>query len=247
MSLLKSLTTDNSIEDEKDILGGGGVVDSGAYPAVIKLAYASTADSGAIGITLHFELEGGRKFQTTEWVQSGNAKGNKNFYERDGKKFYLPGFLVVNSICLLTLGKELGELDTEEKVANIYDFDAKKELPTKVQAIPELHGQEVVLGLLKEIVDKTKKEGNEYVPTGETREQNVINKVFRASDGFTTTEIRANADEPVFYTKWVEKNTGQVVDRSSKDVKAGAPAGAAAAQSPERKKSSIFSNAQKAQ
>lgn len=246
MSLLKNLTTDSSIEDEKDILGGGGVVDSGAYPAVIKLAYASTADSGAIGITIHFELEGGRKYQTTEWVQSGNAKGNKNFYEKDGKKYYLPGFITVNSICLLTVGKELGELDTEEKVANIYDYDAKKELPTKVQAITELHGQEVLLGLLKEIVDKTVKEGNEYVPTGETREQNVINKVFRASDNFTTTEIRASADEPVFYTKWVEKNTGQVVDRSSKNAKAGAPAGAAA-QAPERKKSSIFSNAQKAQ
>jgi hypothetical protein len=90
---------------------------------------------------------------------------------------------MANSLCLLTLGKEISELTTEEKVLNIYSPDAKAEVPTKVQVLMDLLNQEILVGLIKQTVDKTAKDAaGAYQPTGETREENEIDKFFRARD-----------------------------------------------------------------
>ena len=47
-----------------------------------------------------------------------------------------------------------------------------------------------------------------WQPTGDTKEENEIDKFFRARDKMTTAEILAGAEEPGFYTKWGDKNIG---------------------------------------
>lgn len=64
-----------------------------------------------------------------------------------------------------------------------------------------------------------------YVPSGEVREENEIDKIFRATDGMTVAEIRANATEAVFATSWKDKWTGVTKDRTTKQA-AGSTAGA---------------------
>lgn len=235
MSFLKDLITDESIASEKDSLGGGGVLDSGAYEATIKLAYGTVSGGGAKGLVVHFETKDGRNFRNTFWMTSGNAKGCKNYYEdKNGQKQYLPGYLQATALSLLTVGKELADLDFEEKVANVYSPEAKAEVPTKVPMAVELLGKEIVVGLIKQIVDKTAKgDDGQYHPTGETREENDVDKLFRASDLKTTAEIRAKAETAEFHGSWVAKWAGKVRDKSTKGGAgaAGAPkaAGAAAA------------------
>lgn len=215
MSLLANLATDASIKNEKDSIGGSGPVDSGLYPLNIAMAYLSTSAGGAMGLVLNLKTEDNKEIRQTLWMTSGTAKGCKNYYEKDGEKNYLPGFIHANALALLTVGKEISTLETEDKVINVYSAEAKAEVPTKVKVFMDLINQPIIAGMIKQTVDKTvKNEAGAYVPTGETREENEIDKFFRAKDRMTTAEIRAQADEAIFIGSWEQKWKGKVKDRA---------------------------------
>lgn len=218
MSLLANLASDSTIADEKDTLGGnGGPLDSGIYPCTVSMAHVIKSQGGAMGLVLTLKTESNREVRQTLWMTSGTAKGCKNYYEnKDGEKQYLPGFVQANALCLLAAGKEVSAMETETKVINLYSPEAKAEVPTKAEVLMDLLGKEIVIGLIKQTVDKTKKNESTgvYEPTGETREENEIDKFFRAKDRMTTAEIRAQAEEAVFVNNWEQKWTGKVRDRA---------------------------------
>lgn len=225
MSLFNNLTSDESIKQEEDRIGGSGVFDSAIYLFEVVRAYVTKSESEAMAVNLVLKTEDGKEFRSQQYVTSGKEKGCKNYYEKDGTKHYLPGFNMINSLCLLALGKELKDVETEEKTLKLYDFTAKAEVPKKVPVLTELAGQTIYAGVLKQIVDKMSKESNYKEPTGETREQNEIDKFFRARDKLTTAEIRAGETEAKFFETWAEKNTGKVQNRA-KGAAAGGTAGA---------------------
>jgi hypothetical protein len=244
MSLLSNLTTDQSISTEKDSVGGGSyVLDSGLYNAKVAMAYLTKSKGGALGMVLTLKTDAGREVRQTLWMTSGNDKGNKNYYEKDGEKHYLPGFNTANSLALLTTGKEIAEIDTEIKVVAVYSPEAKSEIPTKVEVPMDLLGKNILVGLIKQKVDKNRK--NEatgvYEPTGETREENEIDKLFHAESRMTTAEIRSKAETASFVDSWEGKWTGKTRDRS-KGVSgtAGMPKAGAAAAPARRPSSSLF-------
>ena len=226
MSLLKNLTSDASIATEKDSVGSTGLLESGLYKSTITLAYVTKSDGGAIGLVLHAKTESGKEIRQTLWMTSGTAKGCKNYYEKEGEKHYLPGFLSANSVARLTIGKEISELDTETKVVSAYNKEAKADVPTKVEMLVDLLGQEIVIGLIKQTVDKTQKNETTglYVPTGETRDENEIDKMFRARDNMTVAEVTAQAEEAAFYATWDAKWTGKTKTKA-KGAAAGGTAG----------------------
>jgi hypothetical protein len=218
MSLLQNLASDQSVEDETDSIGNSGPLDSGAYASTVSMAYLEKAAGGALALVLHLDTDSQRSLRTKLWVTSGDAKGNNNFYTtKAGEKRYLPGFNIANSLCLLTVGKELSAMETEEKVIAIYNFEAKAEVPTKVPVLVALLGQELVAGVMRQTVDRNEKgDDGKYHPTGETRDENEIDKIFRARDKLTTAEIRGGLTEAFFYGTWVKKWAGVTRDKSSK-------------------------------
>lgn len=243
MSALKNLTTDASIADEKDSVGGGGPLDSNTYNATVAMAYVTTSAGGATGLVLNLKTDTGREIRQTLWMTSGKAKGGNNFYvDKDGEKHYLPGFLAANSLALLTVGKEISDVETEMKVVNVYNKDAKAEVPTKVEVLVELLNKEVIVGLIKQKVDKTVKNEStgEYVATGETREENEIDKFFRARDRMTTAEIRAGAEEASFIDTWTKKWIGQIRDKAKGASANGGTAGAPKTSVSTKPKTSLF-------
>lgn len=224
MSFLSTLTTDESIANEKDIIGGSRVLDSGVYDAKIVTAYVTKSGGGAVGMVLNLKTSAGKELRQTLWMTSGTEKGCKNFYtDKNGDKQYLPGFILANSLCLLAAGKEISSLDTEQKVIPVYNAEAKSEIPTKVDMLMDLVGKDIVAGVIRQVVDKTKKNPTTgaYEATGETREENEIDKFFRARDRMTTAEIRAQATEASFVKTWAEKWTGKVKEKA-KGTAAGA-------------------------
>jgi hypothetical protein len=229
MSLLASLKTDDNVQQETDSVGGGYILESGMYPLTVTMAYLQKSAGGALGLFLHFKSDDGKELRETLWVTSGDTKGNKPYYEnRQGEKAYLPGFNMANSLCLLTVGKELGELTPEDKVIKVYSPEAKAEVPTQVPVLMELLNQRVLGAVMKQLVDKQAKGSDgAYHPTGETRESNEIDKFFREKDQLTTSEIRAGATEPGFIKTWKEKWAGVTRDKTDKNaVKAAGIAGA---------------------
>jgi len=235
MSLLAQLSTDDSIQQETDNLGGGGqILDSGIYPSTIQTAFINKSEGGALGLVVTFKTETGKELKQTFWMTSGTAKGCRNYYEdKSGEKKYLPGFISANSLALLTTGKEISSLDTETKVVKLWNRDTKSEAPTKVEMVMDLLNKDIILGVIRQTVDKTAKAADgTYAPTGETRDENEVDKFFRAKDGKTTTEIRSQVEEATFVHQWKEKFTGTVKNKvkgASTGAVAGAPKAASAA------------------
>lgn len=241
MSLLKNLATDETIANEKDSIGGGGVLESGLYPAKVTLAYVTKSSGGATGLVLKAKTSEGRDINQTLWMTSGTAKGAKNFYEKDGVKSYLPGFIAANALSLLTVGKDIAELDTETKVVNVYSSEAKAEVPTKVEMVVDLLGKDIVIGLIKQTVDKNvKNDQGVYVASGDTREENEIDKFFRAEDHMTTAEIRAAASEPAFYNTWNTKWSGNTRNKAKGAGTAGVAGAPKAATGTKKPTTSLF-------
>lgn len=225
MSLFGNLSK-KGLEESQDRVGGFGPVETDYYAAVIKQAYVTTAQSGARAVNFEFTLPGGKPLRNTVYVTD---KAGKNYFlnkDDNTKKVPLPGFTVVDDICLCTVEKDLAEVDIEEKVVKIYDYEQKKELPTTVPVLVELLGKTVGLGVLKITENKSKKnEGSgEYELIAETREINEIDKVFHDESGFTVVEVRAGLETPTFRDGWIERNKGKTRDkRKLKDGQTGAP------------------------
>ena len=227
MNMLANLTTDDTIASEKDSVGGSsGPLASGLYPMTVAMAHISKSDGGATGLVLSLKTQDNKEVRQTLWMTSGTAKGGKNYYEKDGVKNYLPGFLLAQSLCLLAAGKEVSAVDIEQKVINLYSYDAKAEVPTKVNVVMDLLNKQILVGMIKQTVDKNAKNAaGVYVPTGETREENEIDKLFHAETQLTTAEIKAKATEGVFVNTWAAKHTG-VTRNKAKGAAAGGTAGA---------------------
>lgn len=222
MSLFNKLTNDG-LEESQDRLGGFSPFDSDIYVGDIKAAYAGQSQGGATSVSLIVDFSG-KEYRETFYVT--NKKGENFFISPEKKKVPLPGFTVVDDICLIASGKPLAEQNTEEKVINLYDFDAKKELPKSVPMLTDLLGQKIALGVLKQLENKNVKQGDEYVPSAETREINIVDKVFHPEVKLTVAEARNGKDAPEFWDKWVERNKGQVRDKRTDKGGAGGNTGA---------------------
>lgn len=239
MSLFKNLTN-TGLEEATDVLGGSSLFPSDIYTGTIKVAYAGASKSGAQNITLLVNING-KEYRETIYITN---KQGQNFYiskNDETKKNPLPGFSLVDNICLITTNKSLSEQDSEEKVVNIYDFDAKKELPTRVPVLTDLTGKTISLAILQEIVNKNvKDDSGNYVPINETRNQNVIEKAFDTESHLTVSEAKGNRVS-VFWDAWLEKNKDKIKDKTKTvtgNISSGRPSTPVANQPPVK---SLFS------
>lgn len=209
MSIFDQFVASPKAEAEKDVIAGSGYgpLESGAYEAVIDMCYLDVSKNGAYCLNFVFKTKDGATHKET--IYFTNRSGETFYKDKNGNEQNLPGFNTVTSICLLTVGQELNVVgqDAEEKMVNIWNYDLKKEVPTKKKVLMPLLGQEVTLGIQKCIEDK-------YNKPGETVEKAQIDKVFRAADHLTTAEIRKGQSEAEFYTRWVEDNTGKTRNKA---------------------------------
>ena len=196
--------------------GGRFLWESGVHKANIKVVYLDQAKSGAISFNIIMTNADGKELRESMWIKSGNAKGNKTYYEKDGKQFPLPGYSTANSMCIAAVGKPLPEVlaNVEKKMVNIYNYEAKKEVPTERPVAVDLMSVNITVAVHQVTHDKrAQNAAGEYEPTGETRTINEC-KFFGNAEGKTAEEIANGADATTF-DKWAENNTGIVVDRTA--------------------------------
>lgn len=209
-------------EKEKDVLGGRSLLPTGLYEGTLDVAYLTKSAGGATAFNLVVDING-RKVRDTIYVTN---KAGGVTYTKDGKKFPLPGYSLINALCKLTAGKEIPQLEFEKKLVKIYNFDQRKEVPTEVDVAMELVGKPVRIGIEFHRENKNAKDqaGN-YVPTAEIREFNTITRVFHPTTGQTAAEYNAQAPAE-FMALWVKEFNGKVIDKTAKGPVAPAPAGA---------------------
>lgn len=226
-----------NLEETQDVLGGGRqLLDTGIYTGEIKNAYADVSAKGARFIALELDFNGQRY---SENVYITNQQG-KNFWERDGKQFPLPGFTTIDDLCLVTDGAPLTEQETQDKKIEVWDRESSGMVVRSKPVLINLIGQTASFAI--HYVRKNKNVLNEstgkWDSTNEEQMENTINKVFHTESKSTVKEAR-DGHEALFWDKWDTKNTGNVIDRF-KEVKGGATAGrpqAAGAAAPTERKS----------
>lgn len=228
MSLFKKFANNASkLEEAKDSVGGYSVLETDIYKGTVKLAYLDVWGSGAHYVDLTLTLNGK---DYNEKITITNKQGD-NFYEKNGKNYPLPGFVTIDDICLVTVGKGLADMDeeTEEKTVNVYDRDAGKEIPKVKQVLVGILGKPVAVAIQKSVETKMEKDadGKYTVATNETRDSNAIEKVFEPETMMTTVEARAEKTEGEFYEVWLDKNKGKTRDKTHKgDATGGKPVSA---------------------
>lgn len=238
---IAELQLGNDVEqtNEDVIVGGGFTLPTGLYPMVVENAYLDKSSGGAMNINLHLKKKTGGKqvYRHTIYITSGDAKGNKPYYEKDGKKHPLPGYSLVDQITKITAGVPLSQVVPEDKLVKLYDFEAKAEVPRQVPVITQMIGQEILVGVKLVRQNKRTQSGGNWVDTNEVQEFNEISKVFYP-DGFTVTEKSAEAESAEFVKKWADANPEDYVQDKFKPVAGSAsakkaPAAAAAAAAPD--------------
>lgn len=221
MSNLFNKLTNDGLEESQDRLGGFSPFETDIYTGTIKAMYAGQSSGGATSVSIIVDM-GGKEYKETLYVT--NKKGENFFYNKDdkSKKVPLPGFTIVDDICLIATGSPLANQETEEKVINLYDYEAKKEVPTNVPMIMAAVGQKISLGILKILENKNTKVNDEYVPTAETREINNIDKVFHPEMKLTVAEARSGQEVAKFWDSWSDRNKGETRDKRTLKDGAGA-------------------------
>lgn len=216
----------DGLEESEDRIGGGGFnFDTDIYLATVKAAYAGASAGGAQSVTLLLTIgEGKDAKEYRETIYVTNRKGENWFLNKDDKtkKVPLPGFTIIDDLCMMTTDAPLAEQEAEEKVINVYDFEHKKEMPKAVPMLTALLGKQAYVGIVKNLENKTEKQGDEYVAIADTRETNNIEKIFHYPSKLTMVEARNGADEAKFFDSWSDRNKGNTRDkRSIKDGEGG--------------------------
>jgi hypothetical protein len=248
MGLFDGVSTSKTVKAEVDVVRGQKKepLASDIYNCIIKYAYAHKAKSGAMGVTVLLTTPEGREVKATEYITSGDEKGNKTYYEKENsetkvkEQFSLPGFNAIDSLCRLVLDKGILECDNEKRTIKLYDFDAKAEVPKEVDMLIELVSKPVCAAILNQVEDKTAKnaQSGKYEPTGKTYSTNVIDKYLDPIDRCTAQE-KANKVESTYAESWLAKWKGQISNQSTASKTAGQP-GAPAATGEVAKKTSLF-------
>lgn len=247
--LFAGLST-KGLEEAEDRLGGGRrIFDTDVYENIdIKLAYTGKSDSGARYVTV-IALIDGEEYEETIYITNGKGE---NFFERDGKKQQMPGFVTINELCLTATGSELEDQETEERQIEVWSYEEKKKVRQARDVLTDLTGAKASIALRKATQPKTKKtdqvkDGKPvYEDTDEDVTINEIVKAFHPETRATVSEIRkAQKDdkeiEAKFIDEWAEKYRGTTYNKrkggGSKGASSGAPKSSGTSDKP---KSSLF-------
>lgn len=226
MSMLGTIKQSETAAGEEDVLGGGGrkVWESDIYKCTVTMAYVLKSAGGAMGVALELKNEAGDLHRETVYITN---KSGQNFYVKDGQENQLPGWQLVDSLALLTCNKSITELEEENMVIKLYNFDQKKELPTTVPMLKDLLGKEVYAAIQHTKSNKTQRNDatGTYDPINEAVERNELSKFFYSEDRRTVPEIKAQAEEATFYANWKERFAGKVRDTFKEVANTGKPAG----------------------
>lgn len=234
MSLLAGInkaTSEIKVEEERL---GFTPQPTGVYDAEVVMAYLIKSKGGALGLSYNLKTSEGEIRCDTEYFTSGDAKGNKNYFERTDSKtkvttqHYLPGYNKVNALCLLTTNKSIEEQETAERVVSKWNGTAEE--PTTVEALVDLIGSTVKVTVLDKTVDKQKANAaGVYENTGEKRRFNEVTGFYHPTSERSLFEVM-NDKDPVQLTKWRERYGTAPVDTST-GVEGGAK-GSSAKQAP---------------
>lgn len=205
-----SLTTEG-MERQADTLGGKNVLPTDVYKLHVKYAYSGESSGGALSITVVGKVNDS-DYSETFWITN---KEKKNYFmSKNDKKVPLPGFTVIDDMCLFATGKPLAQQSTVDKIIEKYNPETSSMQKSSVPVIEGLIDKDVLVAISQVKEFKRKKFDDGYHTVSDTTEFNEIEKVFHSDKHLTANEVINKVEEPAFYTKWLEAKKGKVKDKT---------------------------------
>ena len=192
---LASLTTEG-MERQADTLGGGKVLlPTDIYKLHVKYAYLGESSGGALSITVVGSVNGG-DYSETFWITN---KEKKQYYmSKNGKKVPLPGFTIIEDMCLFATGKSLSQQNTIDKIIEKYDPETSSMQKASVPVVEGLLDKDVLVAISQVKEFKRKKFDDGYHTISETTGYSGIGRVVRLDKELTADEVLEDVEEPAF-------------------------------------------------
>ncbi len=144
----------DDIKLKETSLGGGSYLwDSNVYTTTVDMAYFDQSQGGAHSLNLTLLNDEGKKLKQTIWFT--NRKEEVHYVNQKGEKDYLPGYNLANNLSLIITGEDVNEAfdKSEKKMVNVYDFNARKDMPTEKSVATTLLGKQIKVAILKYFVN----------------------------------------------------------------------------------------------
>lgn len=197
------------VQENSENVGGWSADDSGIQTVMFDLAYQTESKNGAYALNLNSKDKDGNERRYTIYFTNRNKEV---FYidKKTQEKKMLPGYQLINNLCLAACGKSFQEVvkASKKKVIDLYDFESRSDVPTEVTTYPAMCKKVLKIGVIK--VSK-----NKFVKGKETNEKVEVNEIhtaFRKDDNLTPKEVKDKVKEAKAYPKWVKYWDGRVKD-----------------------------------
>ena len=221
MSIFDNIEIDNTIKPDEDRVGGESkkIDKTGKYDVIIKKAYVNTAKSGAMSFVVEVEDATGNKLKIEEYFTN---KDKATFYlDKEGNKRYLPGFSKMKALDFLVTKKDQQNPVCENKSIMLYDYTAKKEIPTLKPVFVEWYGKTITILAMNVLENKSVKNEvtGSYEPIAETRNVIVVDHFLDPVTLRTRNEVTAATDAKIC-ADWTAKFGSDYV-RDARTIKDG--------------------------
>jgi hypothetical protein len=224
------LSPEVTIEEDKDVLGGGGPLSTDIYDMVCEYMYLDQTKSGAVMAYGNFkEVNTGRNVRFSECVMSKKSGTLKATYtdKKSGKEKPLPGYSKVFHLAQI-VGldiQDLSGLACEKRALKLWDKELRKETDQEKNVLVDLLGKPLKVAVYKVLETKMEDDGTGSwdIPTSEEFAKNDLVKWFN-TDGLTLEEVANGTGDELFADQWLKAHKGKERDNRVKGAPtAGAP------------------------
>lgn len=198
---------DDSLVKDKDN-AGYSILSTGIYKATVKSHYLTNNAKNAVEAHLTLDINGGDHNFTIALTWDGdNSKiGSivKDFKTKQGGVFkkVKPGYVTLNSLTKITMGKSLKEVSQVKKMVEVQNWETKNKEKKQAYVIEGLDGVKFNVGIIHKQYESQ--------ASGKIKDTNAIDKIYNENNQ-TLSEIENNSNS-VYAEKFMSEKAGKIFD-----------------------------------
>lgn len=198
---------DDSLVKDKDN-AGYSVLSTGIYKATVKSHYLINNAKNAVEAHLTLDINGGDHNFTIvlTWDGDNSKTGSivKDFKTKQGGVFkkVKPGYVTLNSLTKITMGKSLKEVSQVKKMVEVQNWETKNKEKKPALVIDGLDGVKFNVGIIHKQYESQ--------ASGKVKDTNAIDKIYNENNQ-TLSEIENNSNS-IYAERFISEKAGKIFD-----------------------------------
>lgn len=198
---------DDSLVKDRDN-SGSFVLNTGIYKATVKSHYLINNARNAVEAHLTLDINGGDHNFTIvlTWDGDNSKTGSivKDFKTKQGGVFkkVKPGYVTLNSLTKITMGKSLKEVSQVKKMVEVQNWETKNKEKKPALVIDGLDGVKFNVGIIHKQYESQ--------ASGKLKDTNAIDKIYNENNQ-TLSEIENNSNS-VYAERFISEKAGKIFD-----------------------------------